>query len=93
MTVQENNLDGKLTTGISQEVLFELKPNAKKAVSQIWTKQGEQKGPELNMILACEKTESKPMLEKLVRSVPVVSAGPSKESELSTVTLTSEYEA
>lgn len=45
------------------------------------------------MILACEKTESKPMLEKLVRSVPVVSAGPSKESELSTVTLTSEYEA
>lgn len=46
------------------------------------------------MILACVKTKSKPMLEKLVISVPVVSEGPSKESELSTVvTLTSEYEA
>lgn len=33
MAVQENNLDGKLTTGISQKVIFKLKPNAEMAVS------------------------------------------------------------
>ena len=67
-------------------MIFELKPNAKEAVRQVWVKKGESKGSKVNMILAYQKTESKSVLEKLVGSISKNSEGPSKESELSRVT-------
>ena len=74
-------------------MIFELKPNAKEAVRQVWVKKGESKGSKVNMILAYQKTESKSVLEKLVGSISKNSECPSKESELSRVTLISENEA
>ena len=73
-------------------MIFELKANAKEAVRQVCAKKGESKGSKVNM-MAYQKTESKSVLEKLVGSIFKNSEGPSKESELSRVTLISENEA
>ena len=62
-------------------MIFELKANAKEAVRQVCAKKGESKGSKVNMILAYQK------------SIFKNSEGPSKESELSRVTLISENEA